>query len=465
MINNYLDIYRFTVRCFLFFILIYITSIVYANAGIIKCENYSQMGLHEPAINHCKIVINNKKSSNIEINKALYYVGNSYFSLDQPDKALEAFSDLIKNDKNYPEAHYLKGVILLRQGKSKLAKESFENAILLNYTNKQLSRLYAKSLLQNNDKKNAILKLTELTLTEPKDIILLTELSKAYISIENYSKAIEKINKVIFLNNNYSNAYFIRSQIKSLQGDDKKALEDITRALRIENNNNRYLIKKTNILMQLNNYQMAEYNIKKVLHADPNNYNAKKIYERLLKIKAEISIKQAREFVVNKNYLKASEEYSNAIKLDTSNSYAYFERSQIYYALKKYELALNDINIAEELNKSFSDHSINFIKGKILFNIGNIEDSIKSFEKEIKYKPENVIGILWQIRALSKYKEYDRAKIYAEKLIKIDPNSARSYSILGDILLFMGELEESNKYHALALKLDPNYKIATKTFN
>ena len=41
-----------------------------------------------------------------------------------------------------------KGVILLRQGKSKLAKESFENAILLNYTNKQLSRLYAKSLLQ-----------------------------------------------------------------------------------------------------------------------------------------------------------------------------------------------------------------------------------------------------------------------------------------------------------------------------
>ena len=90
---------------------------------------------------------------------------------------------------------------------------------------------------KNNDKKNAILKLTELTLTEPKDIILLTELSKAYISIENYSKAIEKINKVIFLNNNYSNAYFIRSQIKSLQGDDKKALEDITRALRIENNN------------------------------------------------------------------------------------------------------------------------------------------------------------------------------------------------------------------------------------
>jgi tetratricopeptide (TPR) repeat protein len=178
-----------------------------------------------------------------------------------------------------------------------------------------------------------------------------------------------------------------------------------------------------------------------------------------------MSIKQAREFVANKNYLEANEEYSNAIKLDTSNSYAYFERSQIYYALKKYELALNDINIAEELNKSFSDHSINFIKGKILFNIGNIEDSIKSFEKEIKYKPENVIGILWQIRALSKYKEYDRAKIYAEKLIKIDPNSARSYSILGDILLFMGELEESDKYHALALKLDPNYKIATKTFN
>tara|TARA_B110000305_G_scaffold192342_1_gene215415 strand:+ start:4985 stop:6382 length:1398 start_codon:yes stop_codon:yes gene_type:complete len=465
MINNYINKYRLIFSSFLFFILICITFVVDANASIEKCENYSQRGLHEPAINHCNTVLDNKKSSDVEANKALYYLGNSYFSLDKLDKALESFSSLIKNDKNYPEAYYLKGAVLLRQGNPKLAKENFENALLLNYTSKQLSRLYAKSLLQSNNKKEAILNLTELTLIEPKDIILLTELSKAYLSIENYSKASEKIDRVIFLNNNYANAYFIRSQIKSLQGDNKEALEDITRALRIENNNNRYLIKKTNILMQLNNYQMAEYNIKKVLHADPNNYSAKKIYENLLKIKAEMSIKQAREFVANKNYLEANEEYSNAIKLDTSNSYAYFERSQIYYALKKYELALNDINIAEELNKSFSDHSINFIKGKILFNIGNIEDSIKSFEKEIKYKPENVIGILWQIRALSKYKEYDRAKIYAEKLIKIDPNSARSYSILGDILLFMGELEESDKYHALALKLDPNYKIATKTFN
>ncbi|MDP4678869.1 MAG: hypothetical protein NWS46_00705, partial [Cyclobacteriaceae bacterium] len=147
-----------------------------------------------------------------------------------------------------------------------------------------------------------------------------------------------------------------------------------------------------------------------------------------------------------------------------SNSYAYFERSQIYHTLGKYELALNDINIAEELNERFADHSINFIRGKILFNLGNIEDSITSFEKEIKFKPKNVTAILWQIRAYSKTREYSRAKIYAEKLIEIDPNTARSYSILGDILLFMGELEESNKYHSLALKLDPTYKIVTKKY-
>jgi len=464
MINNYINKYNLILSFFVFFTVTCITS-VDADANILRCENYSQKGLHEPAINHCKNVINNQKSSNTNINKALYYLGNSYFSLDQPDNALNIFTNLIKNDKNYPEAYYLKGLILLRQGKPKLAKENFESAISLNYTNNQLHRVYAKSLLQSNETKKAILKLTELTLTEPRDVILLTELSKAYLSIGKYSKAHEKINKVILLNSGYANAYFIRSKIKSFQDNDEGALEDITRALRIEKSNNSYLIKKANILIQLNNYQMAEYNIKKVLHLNSNNYTAKKIYEYLLKIKAATLIDRARELVSNKNYLKANEKYSEAIKLDISNSYAYFERSQVYYAAGKYELALIDINIAEELNKDLLDHNISFIKGKILFNTEKIEDSIKSFEKEIKFKPQNVTAILWQIRALSKKNKYSQAKIYAEKLIEINPNSARAYSILGDVLLFMGELEESDKYHEFALKLDPNYKIATKKFN
>ena len=124
--------------------------------------------------------------------------------------------------------------------------------------------------------------------------------------------------------------------------------------------------------------------------------------------------------------------------------------------------AETDLITALSMNASFQDKSIYLLLGKIYFLQQKYTESILMIDRELDLNPRNRIAILWQIRTLSKISDYEEAVIYANKLIKISPNEAEGYAILGDIKLYMGNLEESNQYHEKALKIDPNYNIASK---
>ncbi|MGI9312536.1 MAG: tetratricopeptide repeat protein, partial [Alphaproteobacteria bacterium] len=185
--------------------------------------------------------------------------------------------------------------------------------------------------------------------------------------------------------------------------------------------------------------------------------------DNILDIQALDLQEKARNFIKSKDYDKSINHYNNAIKYNPSNSLFYFERGQVYLILENYEKSADDLIIAVSLNNDLEKNNLNLLLGKIFFKQGNINLSLEYMDKELKVNPSSNEALMWQVRSLSEIGQYEEASIYADKLIKYNPDSPDGYAILGDIKLMLGNINESNLLHEKALSIDPEYNIATKT--
>ena len=166
--------------------------------------------------------------------------------------------------------------------------------------------------------------------------------------------------------------------------------------------------------------------------------------------------------IKQKDYESAINYYNKAINLNPSDAILYFERGQLLSKMKNYKNAENDLIIASSLNENLVASNVNLMLGKIYYQLGERDKSIAFIDKELTINANNKEALLWQIRSYSEAGEYDFAEDYAEKLIEVDPVSPDGYSILGDIKLMKGDIQESNELHNKVIELDPNYNIATR---
>ena len=99
-----------------------------------------------------------------------------------------------------------------------------------------------------------------------------------------------------------------------------------------------------------------------------------------------------------KDYSKAIEHYSNAIKLNPQMAEAYYNRGLAYGEKEEFEPAIDDLNKAIELNPEFAEAY--FCRGFVYFLKGEVERAIKDYNKAIELDPESAEaylgrGIYW----------------------------------------------------------------------
>tara|TARA_Y100000590_G_C15743819_1_gene1021251 strand:- start:951 stop:2345 length:1395 start_codon:yes stop_codon:yes gene_type:complete len=458
---------KYPIYNFLFFITV--TLLIGAvkshadNKNYDKCVEFSKIGLHEPAILNCKMALDSKLEENKNIIPLLYSLSNSYFSINRIDQADNYINQLLEleNDPD-GETLYLLGLINIRLNKYYEAIRSFESASKKGFESIELKRFYARALFKAKNERESNLVLTGLMYENEDDISSMVQLAENYIQLNDYTRAKNIIMQIKKSDAEYSYSYFLDYIISSSDKNFQKSLEDINKAIMRDRGNVRYLLEKAKLLTIEKKYNLAKYNIKKARDLSPDNIELMKLYENVLDIESMDAKESARNYIKLENYEKAISNYKKAIKLNPSDDQIYFERGQVYLKLKDYTNAETDLITALSMNASFQDKSIYLLLGKIYFLQQKYTESILMIDRELDLNPRNRIAILWQIRTLSKISDYEEAVIYANKLIKISPNEAEGYAILGDIKLYMGNLEESNQYHEKALKIDPNYNIASK---
>ena len=155
-----------------------------------------------------------------------------------------------------------------------------------------------------------------------------------------------------------------------------------------------------------------------------------------------------------KDYSKAIEHYSNAMKLNPQMVTAYNNRGAAYSDIGAYDCAIEDLNKAIELNPNDAKAYTN--RGAAYSEKDENNRAIEDLNKAIALNPNNAKAHNNRGLAYLSTGAYDRTIEDLNKAIELNPNDAESYTNRGNAYGSKGEnnraIEDLNK----AIALNPN---------
>jgi len=130
----------------------------------------------------------------------------------------------------------------------------------------------------------------------------------------------------------------------------------------------------------------------------------------------------------------------------------HFDRATLYYYRGNYELALNEIEKAIEIDKTAEYLNLH---GLLLAELGRYDDSKNSYLAALELEPDyselhNNLGLLFL-----KMKKLDEAVLSFEESVKKNVNNALAYVNLGKALLELEKFDDAIKAYNQALEIDP----------
>ncbi len=220
------------------------------------------------------------------------------------------------------------------------------------------------------------------------------------------TKAIENLNKVIEINNDFTEAYFLKGRCMERLNRFEQAIQCYDKAIE-----GKYL---------------RAYNLKGFLMI--NKPEANSLFEKALEL--------------NK----------------TPTSYQdFFIKGESYFGASKYQEAINCFEIAIELNPNYVE-AFRY-KGMCFEKLENFEQAIEAFEKEIELNP-NPNAFKNKGSCLDKLGKYPEAIDFFNKAIALYPNFTASYKSKAICLEKMGKYHEAINCFDKAIELNPKYADA-----
>ncbi len=158
---------------------------------------------------------------------------------------------------------------------------------------------------------------------------------------------------------------------------------------------------------------------------------------------------------------------------------AYLQLANLYLFQKKYNLALQTLKKAEEIESDSSQ--VLLLKAKILYEENNIQEAITSLRKILSKNPQHdealyLLDFYSKAEKFGKeayslyvegYKSYvardlSKAKALLNKAVEANPEMKEAYYFLGRTLYDLGELNEAEKVWKKLLEIDPFHAQAQR---
>ncbi len=159
-----------------------------------------------------------------------------------------------------------------------------------------------------------------------------------------------------------------------------------------------------------------------------------------------------------KDYSKAIEHYSNAIKLNPQMVSAYNNRGAAYSDTGAYDCAIEDLNKAITLNSNNAKAHNN--RGLAYLSIGAYDRAIEDLNKAIELDPNDAEAYNNRGNAYGGTDEIDHAIKDLNKAIELDPNNAEAYNNRGIAYGSKGEIDQAIADYNKAIELNRDYAEA-----
>jgi tetratricopeptide (TPR) repeat protein len=196
--------------------------------------------------------------------------------------------------------------------------------------------------------------------------------------------------------------YAKRAKINDILGNYKGSVEDLDKAIAVENRIYNYYIERGNAYFKLGKYKAAIEDFSKALRQEPAEFSLyikrAKAYEQLKEYKPAIRnvvtylkyFEKDREATalcgnlhyLNENYIEALKYFNKNLNVDKSNPEYYKDRGKTYLKSKTYKYAISDFSMALDLSPN--DGEAYLLMGIANFATGDKEEACLDWEQAKK---------------------------------------------------------------------------------
>jgi tetratricopeptide (TPR) repeat protein len=156
----------------------------------------------------------------------------------------------------------------------------------------------------------------------------------------------------------------------------------------------------------------------------------------------------------NKEYDKAINDYSEAIRLKPDYADAYNSRGWVFFEKAEYDEAINNFTEAIRLN---SNHAFAYLnRGSAYYSKNEYDKAISDYTGAIRLKPDFPDAYYGRGLAYFKKNDYDKAIIDSNEAIRLNPNYALAFFNRGIAYGGKKEFDKAIRDYNEVIRLDPN---------
>ena len=222
-------------------------------------------------------------------------------------------------------------------------------------------------------------------------------------------------------------------------GDDKKALDIYKRLLAFEPENADFLLTLGGIFRRVKMYDQSIDVLNKALKA-----GAKEV---------QVYYNLGFTYKLQEKFADAIDCFETVVTLNPNDVLAYNHMGSIHESQKDYGAAVQSYKMGLKVDPN---HPIlHFNLAKTYEASGDIDGAIREYEAALRYKPGWKEAYVGFARLLFKSGRLTEAESVTEQAIKLNDDSARLQSLMGDIYMEQDYYEGAEKRYNKSLKSDP----------
>lgn len=185
-----------------------------------------------------------------------------------------------------------------------------------------------------------------------------------------------------------------------------------------------------------------------------------------LKMLVNALVKRGSLYMQHEKVEDSLRDFDRAALLDPTNSDVFHHRGQIHLLIGKVDAAMSDFKTAVELNSNFPIAFVQrcYTDYRYAYQLGDkakVEEVMKKFEEAIKNFPKCVECYVLYAQVLCDQGEHERADSFYVKALEVDPENPTTLvhrALL--ILQWKGDLAQARSYITQALEIDDKCELA-----
>jgi len=340
-----------------------------------------------------------------------YYLGQTYYKLNQEDSASYYYSKAIESFPEYPFGYIGEGKLELKKGNAKVADDLFKKA-----------NSYAK-----------------------KDPSVQTTIAEVYVDAGDYNNAIIALDKAKKVNNKYSGIYVVEGDMLMKQGKVGDACGRYDNAIFFNKSDKVAYLKLAQVYKDINVNMALDY-LNKLIAIDPNYIPA---YAVIGDINREIG-----------KYPDALNAYEKFIAIPGVPLLQFEYYAQLLFFTHQYEKALEQINYV--LSKDPNNLVMKRLEAYNSFRLENFALGLEQMSRFLETMPKErhiYQDYVTYAQLAAKEKQPKLALEYFEKAIELDSARAVSDNIYKELAIVAsnaGLYPEAVNYYEKSLSIEPS---------